>query len=92
MTRVMGGGTVADRDETRTIAETVSLGTASAIAIVPITRTIIGGDDTQPLAETLISIGELELTGGDTKTETILIRAPQLGRAAFLDTVEARFV
>ena len=52
MTRVTAVGTAADLGEPP-FEEAVSLGTASAIVIVPTTRTIIGDDATQLIGETL---------------------------------------
>ena len=49
----MGGGTVADLDETLTIEETLSLGTASVIITARTAQTIIGGDGIAHIGETL---------------------------------------
>jgi hypothetical protein len=67
-TRVTGGGTVADRVEMRTIEETVSLGTASAI-VTATAPTIIGGDGISHIGETLTRIGDIGVTDVDTDTE-----------------------
>jgi hypothetical protein len=59
----MDVGTAAGRDGT----ETPSLEIASAIAIAPIAQTIIGAGGTLPIAETLTRIGDIGVTGADTK-------------------------
>ena len=68
-TRVMGGGTVADRDAMRIIEETLSLGTASVIVTAPIAPPIIGGDGISQIGETLTRIGDIGATDVDTDIE-----------------------
>jgi hypothetical protein len=67
----MAGWTVEVLDGTLTIAETVFLGTASAIVIVPTARTIIGGNGTLCIGEIQTSIRDTGLTDAHTKTRTI---------------------
>ena len=74
---VMGAWTGGGRDEMRIIEETISLGTASAIATAPTAPTIIGGKGISHIGETLTRIGDIGVTDVDTDAQTFLIRALQ---------------